>query len=254
MRTELVPIFKSTIDNDEVNSVNARDLHEALGVGKFFANWIRDRIEQCQLVENTDYVVFANSGNNPQGGRPSIDYALSMFAAKHLAMMERNDQGKKVRQYFIDFEAKARGLMPQFEIPTTLSGALYLAAEQAKQIEEQDKLLLEQTPKVESFEHFLDTASSVSMGNLAKVLTNKFGIQTGRNRLFEVLREMGVIMYGSREPYQKYVDGGYFEQVFVPGKAKRGEKPKFTVLQTRVTPKGVDYIGRRLRKYNMEAI
>lgn len=101
------------MDNEEVNSVNARELHDQLKVGKDFSNWIKDRIDQCQLIENVDYVLVRQNGriNSGRGGdRRSINYFLSIDAAKHLAMMERNEIGKQVRQWFIQAEKYARSL------------------------------------------------------------------------------------------------------------------------------------------------
>ena len=72
----------------------------------------------------------------------------------------------------------------KFHIPQTLSEALYLAASQAKQIEEQNKQLEEQKPKVEFFNQVTDSTDAVDMKECAKILN--MGI--GRNRLFEFLR------------------------------------------------------------------
>ena len=62
-------------------------------------------------MENQDYVVFAHLGENPNGGRPLVDYILTMDAAKELAMVEGNARGKQARQYFIDAEKTLRQVM-----------------------------------------------------------------------------------------------------------------------------------------------
>jgi anti-repressor protein len=167
---ELVPIFKSTIDNDEVNSVNARDLHGALEIGKHFKGWIKDRINQCGLSEDVDYVRFSpDSGKN--GGRPSIEYALSLDAAKHLAMIERNDRGKMVRQYFIDFEKKAREMLPQktFEELTmeVMKGLKARIDEQAARIEKATQVYREMKPKADGYDLFLGPKGSYSIAEAA---------------------------------------------------------------------------------------
>lgn len=115
----LIPIFEG---ENKQELVDARQLHERLEVGKDFSTWVKDRIDQAGLFENEDYVVFTNSGENPQGGRPSKEYALIVGAAKHIAMMERNEKGKEIRQYFIDYENKHRSrpevdLITQFVLP-----------------------------------------------------------------------------------------------------------------------------------------
>jgi len=58
-------------------------------VGKDFSTWIKGRIAQYDFIENQDFVVFANSGENPEGGRPAIEYHLTLDMAKELCMVER---------------------------------------------------------------------------------------------------------------------------------------------------------------------
>jgi anti-repressor protein len=66
-------------------------------VGKDFSNWIKDRVASYEFAENRDFVVFAEIGGNPLGGRPAKEYALSIDMAKELAMVERNERGKQAR-------------------------------------------------------------------------------------------------------------------------------------------------------------
>ena len=69
-----------------------------------FAAWITSRIEQFKLIECKDFEVIPNFGENPQGGRPSKDYWLTLEMAKYLSMLERNAQGDLARRYFIRCE------------------------------------------------------------------------------------------------------------------------------------------------------
>lgn len=122
MNATLIPVFTGTLQYTPVQLCNARDLHAFLEVGRDFSNWIKDRIEQYELIEGEDYLV-AKFGENPpqldspnlankdapnKGGRPSIDYHLPIDTAKELAMIENNAQGRKVRRYFIRLEKFAR--------------------------------------------------------------------------------------------------------------------------------------------------
>lgn len=110
---ELIKIEKSNVGGDLIETVNARELHQFLEVGKMFANWIKDRIEQYNFIENLDYVVFAETGNNLSGGRPSKEYAISIDMAKELAMVERSDKGREVRRYFIECEKRLKQVTNQ---------------------------------------------------------------------------------------------------------------------------------------------
>ena len=108
-------------------------------------------------------------------------------------------------------------------------------------INQKDRQIEEMKPKAEFFDCVADSKSAFSMNEVAKVLDYK-GI--GRNKLFEFLREQG-ILDRYNVPYQRYVDCGWFrviEQKYV----KDGE-PVVTT-KTLVYQKGVDAIRKRLEK------
>lgn len=116
----IVPVISGQIGGRETNIVSAKALHKALGVGNDFSTWIKLRIEEYGFVLGTDYAVFDSSNfrnqsseNNQLGGgwvtrrggdRRSKDYGLSLNMAKEVAMVERNEQGRAVRRYFIQCE------------------------------------------------------------------------------------------------------------------------------------------------------
>jgi anti-repressor protein len=45
---------------------------------------------------------------NPKGGRPLLEYLLSLDTAKEIAMLENNEKGRWVRRYFIECEKRLR--------------------------------------------------------------------------------------------------------------------------------------------------
>ena len=101
---EVIPIY----NNNNQRMVNARELHEFLGVGKDFSSWIKDRINKYQFSENLDYMVFTKSGENLKGGRPSKEYYLTIDTAKEISMVENNEKGRYIRKYFIQIENEHR--------------------------------------------------------------------------------------------------------------------------------------------------
>lgn len=129
--------------------------------------------------------------------------------------------------------------LKKFHIPQTLSEALYLAASQAKQIEEQTKQLEEQKPKVEFFDQVTDSKDAVDMAQCAKVLN--MGI--GRNRLFEFLRSRN-ILDRHNIPYQSYIDSGYFRTI--EQKYTKSDGTNCINIKTVVYQKGMDYIRKLL--------
>lgn len=116
--TELIPINKADFNGAEINSVNARDLHEVLESKQDFSTWIKKRLEETDAVESMDFICFHKKmeANNAT----MIEYVLSTDIAKEIAMLERNEVGKKVRRYFIEFEKMHKqNFIPQ-DLPTAL--------------------------------------------------------------------------------------------------------------------------------------
>ncbi len=122
----IVPVIPGHIGGRETNIVSAKALHKALGVGKDFSTWITDRISEYDFTIGHDYSVHKtispNLGKSPNGaayskikqsGKPSKDYLLSVGMAKELAMIERNDQGRAIRRYFIQCEEELQRSVPE---------------------------------------------------------------------------------------------------------------------------------------------
>jgi phage anti-repressor protein len=89
----------------------------ALGVGRDFSNWIKDRIERGQFQQDIDFIEELDSPNPGSqvghgGRRHAIEYHLSLDMAKHLALMENNPRGHAYRQWLIDV-ARVWSLVPQ---------------------------------------------------------------------------------------------------------------------------------------------
>ncbi|PRP68596.1 hypothetical protein BUE93_21380 [Chromobacterium amazonense] len=130
----LINTFQAVIGGEQVLACDARELHSFLQNRRQFADWMKQRIEQGGFTENLDYVSFSQKSEKPQpaancsanaekmsrqlraspevvkksvGGRPTTEYVIAIDMAKHLGMMERNEQGKAIRAYFIEVEKQA---------------------------------------------------------------------------------------------------------------------------------------------------
>lgn len=221
--------------------VNARELHTALNNKRKFSDWIKQRIEQYGFVEDVDFTTFHNfvkrEGSNL--GSKTTEYALTLDTAKEIAMVENNEQGRKIRRYFIEVEKKARNM---FEIPKTLPEALRKAAELAEQLEEQK-------PKVLFADSVETSKNSVLINELAKILKQN-GYEIGQNRLFEKLRNEGYLIKQKGQnwnlPTQKAMDLGLFEVKKTVVNKPNGEV--ITKPTTKVTGKGQIYFVNKFLK------
>jgi anti-repressor protein len=234
---QLIAVSDRNIGGEAFQTVNARDLHAFLEVGKVFGAWITERIDQYGFVVGKDFEVFSETGNNPLGGRPAIEYALSLDMAKELSMVERNEKGRQARQYFLDCERRAKaspGHIPSLNDPAFLRSLLGNYADQAIALQ---ATIQEQAPKVQFFDAVADSSGAQGMDEVAKLLG------TGRTRLFAFLRDMGMLMEDNL-PYQRHLDEGRFlvrQRVYTDA---AGES--HTYSRTLVTGRGLAYIQKRL--------
>ncbi|WP_137169414.1 antA/AntB antirepressor family protein [Marinomonas sp. FW-1] len=117
MATQLIPLHTRSINEQTLDTVNARELHAFLEVGRYFANWIKARIDKYGFEEGVDYTVVSRLPNSASGNRGATkEYFITLDMAKELAMVELNDKGKQARRYFIDCEKQ---LNEQKHLPAT---------------------------------------------------------------------------------------------------------------------------------------
>ena len=108
---DLIKIEKSNINGSEINSVNARETYDYLGLAKGqFSRWIKSAIEKYDFVQNEDYITI---DTDVEGVK---DYIVSLDMAKHLGMLEKNDKGHEIRKYFIEQEKIARNVTQNLQI------------------------------------------------------------------------------------------------------------------------------------------
>lgn len=117
-----------------------------------------------------------------------------------------------------------------------------------KTINKKDELLKAKEAELESKNKFINqiavSENSLLVREVAKI-ASKANITIGEKRLWNKLREWGLIFKNSTEPKQKAIDAGYFE-VVEGSKTSKGST--FTYHTTRVTGKGQAYIINRLVK------
>jgi len=218
--------------------VSARELHSFLESKQDFTTWIKNRIEKYDFVENEDFTLHKFM----EGKNWKHDYILKTDIAKEISMVEGNEKGKVARKYFISCEKQLKELsIPSYQVTDPIARAKAWIQEQ-KEKQELEYKIKENIPKIEFYEVVTGSDDTFDLGTVAKVI-NKKGY--GRNKLFEFLRENKILMQNN-QPYQKYIDIGYFRMI--ESKITKPAGDTCTNIKTVVFQKGVDYITKLLNK------
>lgn len=167
-----------------------------------------------------------------------------------------------VSGYSIELRAKIIDRLQQledelknnFKIPQTYAEALMIASQQAYQIEEQQKQLELQAPKVKFAEMVNSSEGTVDIATYSKILFDKEGINIGEKRLFAWMRNNQYLMTNGSDrnkPYQRYLERGLFKmREGVYTNQSTGDKVPYT--KTVLTGKGQVYFSEKLRLYFAE--
>ncbi|KQL37162.1 antA/AntB antirepressor family protein [Psychrobacillus sp. FJAT-21963] len=182
--------------------VSGRELHEFLEVAERFSKWW-ERMTGYGFENGLDYTPYQMV--HPQNKQELIDYSMKLDMAKELAMIQRTDKGKEARQYFLQVEKAWNS--PEMII------------KRAMQI--QDKKILELENKIQEDKRYTDfgkvvemSEAAVNIGAFVKIIYDKHGINIGRNKMFDWLRDKGYLIKSGREknnPKQQFIEQGLFE-------------------------------------------
>ena len=202
-----------------------------------------DAVEALQnnFIEGVDYQVLRKNPQNPNGGRPIIDYHLTVSCLEFFI-------ARRIRPVFEVYRQVFHGAAKMVQKELSRKELLQMALEAE---EEKERLMLEneqQQARIEAdaprvlFSQAVETSGkSILIGELAKILRQN-GVQIGERRLFEWLRKNGFLCsQGERynQPTQRAMEMGIFEI-----KKTTIQKPDGTTLvstTTKVTGNGQIY-------------
>ena len=197
-------VIKVTVNDNHEPIVSGRQLHEALGVKTPYSMWF-DRMVEYGFTENQDFLLNNFVKQTGRGGHNKVDHIIKLDMAKEIAMIQRTDKGKEVRQYFIQVEK-------DFNSPEKIMARALLMAD--KKIHKLETQIEADRPKVLFADAVSASKSYCLIGELAKILKQN-GIDIGQNKLFQWLRSNGYLISRRGEswnqPTQKSMQLGLFE-------------------------------------------
>ena len=225
-----------TLNESHEPIVSGRTLHRELGVGTEYAKWMT-RMTEYGFVEGQDFnsvkIDEVRREGNRHVKREITDHALKLDMAKEIAMIQRTEKGKEVRQYFIQVER-------DYNSPEKIMArALLMANNKVLTLETQVEEL---KPKALFADAVAASKTSILIGELAKLL-NQNGVEIGGTRLFAWMRENGYLIKRKGQdwntPTQRAMDMDLFEI-----KERTHSNPDGSIIisrTTKVTGKGQQY-------------
>lgn len=164
-----------------------------------------------------------------------------------VALLDKRDSLVLVARLSPEFTARIVDRWQELEaqqvpqVPQTYAAALLEAGRLALENERLQLEAQQNAPKVEFFDQVTGSSDTVDMAQAAKVLN--MGI--GRNKLFELLRNEKVLQ-GNNQPYQTYIDRGYFRMV--ESKYQKNNGDTHINIKTVVYQRGLDYIRKLIKE------
>lgn len=205
-------LLKVEVNENQEPIVGGRELHEALGIETQYTKWF-DRMCEYGFVENQDYCTVSQKRLTAQGNETTFtNHAIKINMAKEIAMIQRNEKGKQVRQYFLQVEK-------DFNSPEKIMArALKIAENKINMLTvDMNRLqneIKEQQPKIVFADSVSSSKTSILVGELAKMIKQN-GHDIGQNRLFQWLRENNYLISRNGNdfnmPTQKSMNLGLFE-------------------------------------------
>ena len=233
--TELIKVQ----ERDGEQLVSGRELHQFLESSERFSKWW-ERMVGYGFEENKDYTLYQKV--HPQNKQEIIDYLMKISMAKEISMLQRNENGKEARSYFIKCEEAWNSDEIVMARAILIQNKKILGYKE--KIDILEKKIENDAPRV-SFAETIEKASDCLLVREFSKLIATEGIHLGEKKLYRWFREKGFILKNSTEPTQTAVQKGLFKVAERVVKAVTGDIISTT---TRITGKGQVYFLDLLKK------
>lgn len=235
-------IFKSnsweirTIEKDGETWFVGKDICTCLGLSN-------SREAISKLDEDEKGVI----SNDTLGGKQKLRI-INESGLYSLIIKSRKKEAKRFKKWVtsevLPSIRKTGSYSINHEIPQSFSDALLLASDQARKIEQLEEQKKLDSPKISFAETVENAQSTISIGSFAKLSG-----QIGRNKLFSRLRNNKILM-NNNQPYQKYIDSGYFETSESVIKRTHGDQ---IIITTYITGKGQIWVSKKIEGWIKKA-
>ena len=194
-------IININLNDNQEPVISGRQLHEALGVNSNYTTWF-DRMTEYGFVEGQDFLPNLEKST---GGRRAVDHVIKLDMAKEIAMIQRSDRGKQVRQYFIQIEK-------DFNSPEKIMArALLLADKKITNLIMQNNQLQLDLKEAQKQARYLDLIIESKGALRVSQIAQDYGMTA--NKLNKLLYEFGVQhkVNGQWILYKRHMGKGYID-------------------------------------------
>lgn len=247
-----ISIQQNTIKHETVQTVNARELHAFLEIGKDFSTWIKDRIHQYEFEEGNDFIKTQDLRSPKLGSAKSravtaIDYHLTLDMAKELSMVERNEKGKQARRYFIECERRAKkplDLANALENPLFVKKLLLESVTQLENLKSEVSILKPKSMALESLQRHDGLFGLTEAAKILEMQPKQF-IQFLQQKGWIYRRAAG----GNLLPYQDKIQKQLMDCPTITLQTASGLEK--VIPCAKITTKGIGVLSQELKRQSM---
>lgn len=195
-------LINVTLNDNHEPVVSGRQLHEALGVKTEYKKWF-SRMTEYGFNESDDFLKVTQKCLTSSTGQNTTDHIIKLDMAKEIAMIQRTDKGKEVRQYFIQVEK-------DFNSPEKIMArALLMADKKIKLLESENESLLIELEEANKNADYLDLILQTKDSLTITQIAQDYGISA--RKMNQILKQERIqrIVNGQWVLYAKYLAKGY---------------------------------------------
>ena len=195
-------LINVTLNENQEPVVSGRQLHQVLGVKTEYKKWF-SRMTDYGFTENEDFVRVTQKCPTLGGVQNTTDHVLKLDMAKEIAMIQRTDKGKEVRQYFIQVEK-------DFNSPEKIMArALKIADSKIISLEHKNDVLQLELEEARKQTDYLDLILQTKDMLTTTQIAQDYGMSA--NKFNQILKQVGIQrkINGQWILYTKYQGKGY---------------------------------------------